>query len=386
MQPFELRTPRVLLATVTPGDVDRITELCQDPAIQYWVTIPVPYTREVGAAFVTEAVPAGWASGRELTWAIREPESRKIVGMIGLTDEGGRVAEVGFWLAPSSRGNGIASEAVRLVAAYAFATEGLDARYLRWRAMAGNWASRRVAWATGFRVQDARIPGLVDQRGEPADGWLGTLRAGEPTRPRHRWLSVPRVEADGVMLRSFEPTDADAVVEAGNDPLSQHWLAALPSPYTRADAEQFIDTREDDHASATALHAAAASVDGASLLGAFSLMGLHRIDSGAEVGYWVHPAARGTGVATTAVRLLVEHAFTPEDGGGLGLDRLIVAHAEGNDASRAVIERNGFHRFGVERAAAHLRGGIVVDHWWYDLLADDWRRAAQRHRRTVTST
>lgn len=374
MRPFELRAPGVVLATPTSDDVDRITELCQAPSIQRFVTIPVPYTRADAVAFVTESVPAGWETGREPTWSIRDPEDRRVLGMIGLRDHGGRVAEVGFWLAPEERGRGIASAAVRLVADYAFAPEGMGARYLRWRAIAGNVDSRRVAWATGFRVEDGRIPGLVDRRGEPMDGWWGTLTAGDPMRPRHPWLSVPDVEADGVRLRPFDPSDADAVVEACSDPVSQHWLTSLPSPYTRADAEWFIDTREDDHAAGAAVHAVAAATDGGALLGAFALMRLRSLDGGAEIGYWVHPAARGAGVATTAVRLLIEHAFTPADNGGLGLQRLIVAHAEGNDASRAVIERNGFRTLGVERAAAHLRGGVVVDRWWYDLLADDWRR------------
>lgn len=375
MQPFELRAPGVLLATVTPDDVDRVIELCQDPSIQRWVTIPVPYTREDGLTFVTEAVPTGWESGKELTWAIRDPEDRRILGMIGLTDQGGRVAEVGFWLTPSARGRGLVSAAVRLVAAYAFAPEGWDARHLRWRAIAGNWESRRVAWATGFRIEDRRIPGLVNQRGEPADGWLGTLTAGEPMEPRHSWLAAPRVAAGAVALRPFEPADADAIVQTCNDPVTRHWLPHLPSPYTSADAETFIETREDDHAAGVAVNAAAAPAEGGPAIGAFSLMRLGRVRGGAEVGYWVHPSARGSGVATTALGLVVRHAFTREESGGLGLRRLVVAHAEGNEGSRRVIERNGFSRFGVERAAARIGGGVVVDHWWYDLLADDARPA-----------
>jgi RimJ/RimL family protein N-acetyltransferase len=69
--------------------------------------------------------------------------------------------------------------------------------------------------------------------------------------------------------------------------------------------------------------------------------------------------------------LIVRHAFVPVEDGGLGLDRLVVAHAEGNEASRRVIERTGFRPMGVERAAERLGDGSVVDLRWYDLLRDD---------------
>src|SRR5690625_909628 len=373
MQPFELRGPGVLLATTTLADVDRVTELCQDPEIQRWVTIPVPYRQEHAVGFVTEAVPSGWETGRELTWAIRDPEDRRVLGMISVGDRGGRVAEVGFWLGSDGRGQGLAGAAVRLVAEYVFAYEGWGAEHLRWQAMAGNWASRRVAWSTGFRIVDERLPGLLNQRGEPREGWIGTLSAGDPMRPRRPWFTVPDVAQDDVALRPFAASDVDAVVESGNDPASQHWLSRMPSPYTYDDAVAYIETREDEHASGTALTAAAARRDGGPAIGSFSLLRLGAIAGGAEVGYWVHPSARGTGVATTAVTLLADHAFTPESEGGLGLQRLVVAHAAGNEGSRRVIERVGFQPAGVERAAGHLRGGVVTDHWWYDLLADDWR-------------
>ena len=89
----------------------------------------------------------------------------------------------------------------------------------------------------------------------------------------------------------------------------------------------------------------------------------------AEVGYWVHPRARGRGVATEAVRLMVAHAFAPAAEDGLGLRRLVLAHATGNEPSRAVALRNGFAPFGVERAAERLGDGTFADLHWYDLLS-----------------
>lgn len=77
MQPFEItvpaapRAPELLLSVPTHADVDRIAEICQDPVIQRWTTVPSPYTRDSALGFVTDVVEPGWQEGRELTWAIR---------------------------------------------------------------------------------------------------------------------------------------------------------------------------------------------------------------------------------------------------------------------------------------------------------------------------
>jgi RimJ/RimL family protein N-acetyltransferase len=78
-------------------------------------------------------------------------------------------------------------------------------------------------------------------------------------------------------------------------------------------------------------------------------------------------------VATEAVRLMVGHAFTPTEAGGLGLRRLALAHAQGNDASAKVAVRNAFRHYGTERAAEHLGDGSWADLLWYDLLSTDPR-------------
>lgn len=372
MQPFELRGSGILLAVPTAEDVDRVTAICQDPEVLRWTTLPMPYRREHAEGFIEDHVPSGWAEERELTWAIRDPADRAVLGLIGLRLPGNGRGEVGFMLAEEARGRNVMSRALRLVAEFGFADEGLQLSHLGWQGFVGNWASRRVAWATGFRME-GRIRGGLAQRGERRDVWVATLAAGEPMKPATPWLATPTLSSDRVLLRRFTRSDADAVVEACNDPETQHWLGGLPSPYTREIALRYIDDREEEAAAGRGVSWAATLPDGGPAVGSFSLMGLHSHDGGAEVGYWMHPAARGNGLATTAVRMLARHAFTPEKHGGLGLRRLVVAHVSGNDASRKVIERAGFTPCGVERAGDRIRGGTIVDLHWYDLLSDDMR-------------
>ena len=86
-------------------------------------------------------------------------------------------AEVGFGLAPWARGRGLMTRALRLALAWGFEVAGLEVVY--WRAQVGNWASRRVAGRCGFRMEGT-VRGLLEQRGERRDGWIGSLRRGEP--------------------------------------------------------------------------------------------------------------------------------------------------------------------------------------------------------------
>ena len=74
-----------------------------------------------------------------------------------------------------------------------------------------------------------------------------------------------------------------------------------------------------------------------------------------ELGYVVAPAARGRGVATTALRLLTEWALTE-----LGALRLELLIGVTNDASKRVAERNGYRFEGVLRSL-HFKQGMRED-------------------------
>jgi RimJ/RimL family protein N-acetyltransferase len=53
-----LSGPRVRLRPWRPDDVDAVTAACQDPEVQRWTRVPVPYARSDAEAFVGD-VSAG---------------------------------------------------------------------------------------------------------------------------------------------------------------------------------------------------------------------------------------------------------------------------------------------------------------------------------------
>lgn len=72
-----------------------------------------------------------------------------------------------------------------------------------------------------------------------------------------------------------------------------------------------------------------------------------------------------------ACQLVIRHALIPVEDGGVGLRRIMIYAAEGNSASRRVIEANGFVETGRERGGTRLRDGSLVDTIIYDLLGEE---------------
>jgi RimJ/RimL family protein N-acetyltransferase len=75
---------------------------------------------------------------------------------------------------------------------------------------------------------------------------------------------------------------------------------------------------------------------------------------------------------TEAVGLVLRHAFVDDEDGGLGLARLQVLHAPGNEGSRRVIARNGFVETGRPRRDHRIGDGSLADSVGYDLLREEW--------------
>jgi len=182
MDPVILRTPRLTLRMPALDDVDAMAAACQDPAIQRYVPVPVPYSRDDALSFVSAFCPAGWASGERLTWAVLEGDA--FVGTVALGGVADGAAEIGYWLAPHARGRGLMREAAAAVVDHAFdPSAGLGLVRLGWRAYAGNTGSAAVARALGFRFEGVLRLGAMGREGRE-DDWLAGLLATDDRTPQ----------------------------------------------------------------------------------------------------------------------------------------------------------------------------------------------------------
>ncbi|RSS78112.1 GNAT family N-acetyltransferase [Streptomyces sp. WAC06614] len=180
MEPTTLTTERLLLRPWAPGDADAVHRACQDPAIQRWTAVPVPYGPREARGWTAEIAPAGWARDTEYSFAVCRADSGTLVGAVGLHVLGVRGYEVGYWAAAEHRGHGYTVEAVRAVTRWAFT--GLGAGRVEWRAEVGNAGSRAVAEKAGFRVEGVLRAGLP-VRGTWRDCWVGGLLPGDVGLP-----------------------------------------------------------------------------------------------------------------------------------------------------------------------------------------------------------
>lgn len=356
----------VTLRAHVPFDTDEMVAMGSDHETARWTTVPVPYEPRHAEQWRTETVPRAWSEGTAFSWAIAEAASDWFMGNLDIRRA--VPPDIGYALAPWARGRGLMARAVRLATRWAFDVGGLP--IVHWSTHAGNLDSWRVAHACGFTF-DAERPLSIPQRDELRDGWFASLRPGDEQCPRTTWWPTPVVEGATIWLRPLTDADAPRIVEACTDPESRRWLRSLPDPYTLDTAQRFVrDTGLDASRGRRVTWAVADRADDR-LLGTVAVF---RLDdrfnpTGGEIGYWTHPDARGAGVMTEAVELLVAHAFTPTDRGGLGRHRLQIGVAWPNAASRRVAEKAGFTLVGRHRLDNRDGAGELSDGAWYDRLA-----------------
>lgn len=369
MEPLTLDAGGVRLRPHTEADLDLIVDQCTDPESRTWTTVPDPYTREHAEQFLAD-IRRRWSTDVAFYFAIADAGSDEFLGTVDVSVDGAGQGELGFGLRAAARGRGAMSAALRAVARWAFDTDGLDLSVLHWRAFVGNWPSRRAVWAVGFRVEGV-VRGLCAARGRRYDAWIGSLRRGDPLQPASPWYEPPTLVGRSCVLRPFANSDAIAIREALSDEQTRLWLGDVPEVFTASHVHAYLHRVRNEAASGTSLYVAAADPATDRCVGGFAIIDIEPEPGLAEVGYWVHPAARGAGLATEAVRLLARHAVIDRADGGLGLIRLGLRAAAGNTGSQRVAEKAGFTRVGVQRRMKRLGDGTIDDLVEYELLAED---------------
>jgi ribosomal-protein-alanine N-acetyltransferase len=156
--PPELRDEVVTLRQWRVEDAAWYAECIQDPQVQRFTTDPPTLTAEDVAA----AISALADRPERVAYLVADAVSGQPVGNIAL-DQADGVGDVSYWVAAAARGRGVATRALKLLAAAAL--EDLELRELRLWTHAANTASRRVAERADFHRVPARDQ-LRDIKGE----------------------------------------------------------------------------------------------------------------------------------------------------------------------------------------------------------------------------
>lgn len=197
----------VLLRQWLPEDADAVFRACQDPDIQHFTQVPVPYRPEHAEGFVADA-PRQWADGTGAQFAVTDPTTGLVLGCMGLLEadhQHGRIG-AGYWTAPWGRSHGFTRRALRLVTGWALTDGGFDTTVLE--VELDNPRSTAVVRSVGYRPADT-----------PIDSWelkgtvrhfvnyritRGELEAGADAASA-RASSSPATHDDIQQLRALEP-------------------------------------------------------------------------------------------------------------------------------------------------------------------------------------
>lgn len=359
---LELAGPRLVLRRWRAEDAARVHAVMQEPSMRAFLALPSPYTPTDAAQFVNGIGHEGRADGTGLSCAVVERSTGRVVGSAALRL--GADPEIGYWVAPDAQGERYAAEATGVMADWAFGTGvpriGLacDVR---------NLASVRTALGAGFQFEGVARAGLLgggrdgvpERRADLAR--FARLAGDPPDRVRYAFAPMPAGGLDdGVLrLRTMRPEDGTALAET-DDELTLRWSFA-GEPHTVGQARQ-----EAERAGLQWLVgpvAAFALVDAATegFAGALRLRtpGPPQV---AGIGYVVHPAYRGRGYATRALRLLVPWAFDVAD-----LARLELGAKVGNEASLRAAAAAGFVPDGARKRRLRNADGSFSDEIRYAL-------------------
>ena len=162
-----------------------------------------------------------------------------------------------------------------------------------------------------------------------------------------------------ITIRQWKADDLENLVNyANNINVWNNLRNYFPSPYTEEDGKIWLEKMAD----ASPIVNLAIDMDGACIGGIGLILNTDVYAYSAEIGYWLGEPFWNQGIATEAVRQMVEYCFYYFD-----IIRIYAEVFEINKASMRVLEKNGFYLEGVRRKAVYKNAILMDDYIWVKL-------------------
>lgn len=194
------------------------------------------------------------------------------------------------------------------------------------------------------------------------------------------------LETERLVLREWARKDARDLIDGLGDIRVSKWLAYVNHPYTRKDANGWIDycaKLSKEGPKRAAYHFAIELKSEKKVIGGISLSGINWAQGIAEGGFWLNSRYHRKGYGTEAVAARLEFAFNR-----LKLRRIENGFFKGNTASYRLQMKFGYRVEGLMRKRyLCMADGKAKDEYITALLREDWLRKrsgtqSSRHART----
>lgn len=162
-------------------------------------------------------------------------------------------------------------------------------------------------------------------------------------------------------LRNWKMQDAEALVRHADNPnIARNLRNVFPNPYTRSDAEGYIQMCLTADETAQISYAIDVNGEAVGSIGVF--FGADVYCKSAELGYWLSEAYWGQDIMSRAAGQICREAFAKFD-----IVRIFAEPFADNTASRRVLEKAGFALEGIMKSGV-FKNGELHDYCMYALV------------------
>lgn len=179
-----------------------------------------------------------------------------------------------------------------------------------------------------------------------------------------------KLETDRLAIRSWQENDIDDLLEGLNNFNVSKWLAAVPFPYAKEHARQWLQycLKQDADGNRNGYELGIELKGARKIIGGLSISGISKQNGTGGGGIWINERYHGKGYGKEAFAEKIRFSF--ED---LGLRKLENGFFEGNESSRLLQEKFGYRIEGKRRKKfLCLADGELKDEVITGLLKEEW--------------
>lgn len=196
-----MRTERLVVRPFTADDLDAYVAYRTDPGVVQWMTSAIAPSRDELSARIDRMVEIGRPVPGEWFGHAIELDGEVLGDVSTFVRDGGGIAEIGYALRSTARGNGYAQEAAGALVDHLIANHGVHR--VEASLAPDNVASMRVLEAIGMRFE------VLARDAFCFDGvWEDDLRYAMTAADRVAWRSRPRHVPGTVELVEITPDEA----------------------------------------------------------------------------------------------------------------------------------------------------------------------------------